>query len=383
MKSTAVKVFLLLLILLLLVGCWDYAEIDRLEFVYGLGVDYEESDFVVVAEMIMAGQGSDEQEFEPVILSTRADSLSSADRAMSNPAGMGVFYPHVQVFLVSEEVARAGVLPAIEHIVRGRDVRSTIPFLVTKDCTVEDVFNSEPPFVNSVGEHLNGLVQIHGIIPVFYPQQLWEFTKDLLAIGISGTAPTVQLVHESGDLVPIVKGTAVFKLDRMVGWLNGEESDILALLKGLPQTGRFVMDTKIGEETYPITYEIAGNAVEMSPEVDGDSVTMKVGLELEFDIAEVGTAEISFHDSSIVSSMEEQLAHTFNRRTRELIGKIQREYNSDILGFGQMIRRQEPNMWRKHSEDWDTHLGRLNVDVEVLSRIVLTGVRPEPLVPRN
>ncbi len=383
MNRSLLKILVILFCSLLLAGCWDYKEIEFIDFVFGFGVDKLEPDFVLVTEMMVPKGTGQEAKYEPTVLSTKGRSLSSATRALMNPAGMEAFYPHAQVFLVSEEVARDGVLPAIESAVRGRDLRTTIPFLVAKDCTVEEIFRSKPPFATSVSEHLASITRLQALFSTFYPQQVWEFTKDMVAIGLSATLPTVQLVGEGVDLVPIVKGTAVFKLDRMVGWLDGEESQIFCLLKGMPQAGRFVMETKINEDMYPITYEFINNATEISPEVDGDRLSVKIGVELEFDVTEIGTAEINFHDTSIVSSMEEQLAHYFNRRIREILGKIQREYNSDILGFGQMVRRKEPDFWRQHSDDWDTHLLQLPVDVEVRTRIVHTGVRAYPIVPRH
>ena len=143
------------------------------------------------------------------------------------------------------------------------------------------------------------------------------------------------------------------------------------------------METKIRGETYPITYEFVNNTAELSPQTEGGDLSMKIGVELEFDVTELGTANFSFHDSSIVASMEEQLAHYFNRRIREFVEKTQKEFGSDILGFGQMVRRQEPEIWRRYSQDWDAHLQELAIDVEVKCRIVLTGVRAYPITPRR
>lgn len=42
----------------------------------------------------------------------------------------------------------------------------------------------------------------------------------------------------------------MFKRDRMVGWLDGQESDILCLLKGLDQRSYYVVDTKVTDHGY-------------------------------------------------------------------------------------------------------------------------------------
>src|SRR5690606_23129050 len=145
------------------------------------------------------------------------------------------FWPHAYVFLMSEQVAREGIVPAMENIVGSRHIRSTVWVFITKDCTAEEVFKSKPPAPNSVSEHLNAIALMQETISGFIPLQVWQLSQAFAAEGIAAILPTVKLVHEQGDLVPIVEGTAVFKGDRMVGWLDGHESDILCLLKGIIQ----------------------------------------------------------------------------------------------------------------------------------------------------
>ncbi len=384
MKGRFVLVLLLSCPLLLLCGCWDYTEVELLDFVLGAGLDQVEPDFVVVTEMIKTSGSAQEAQVERVVLTTHGRSLSSAARALSSPAGRDVFWSHAQVFLVSEEVARGGVLSAIEYVLRSRHMRSTIYMFVTRDCTVEEVFKSTPPFNDTVSEHLGVIVDLHAQVSNFYPLQVWEFAQDLNAEGISGTLPTVQLIHERGEMVPIVKGTAVFKKDKMVGWLDGEESALFSLLKGRFQRNHFVMETRTSQGTYPITYQIMGNKVDIKPNVKGERPRMSIKIGLQLSVVEVGHgAKISFQDEKEVKSIEEQLAHTFNRRTRDLLEKLQLEYNADILGFGQLLRRKEPDIWRRYSENWECVFPLLAVDVEAKCTIAFTGLYSQPIIVRD
>lgn len=384
MMRRLVWAIILICPVLLLCGCWDYTEIEILDFVLGAGLDQVEPDYLVVTEMIKTSGSAQEAQVETVVLTTHGRSLSSAAWALSSPAGRDVFWSHAQVFLVSEEVARGGILSAIEYAVRSPHMRSTVAMFVTRDCTVEEVFKSKPPFNDTVSEHLGVLIDLHAVVSNFYPQQVWEFTSDLTAQGISGTLPTIQLVHEQGEKVPIVKGTAVFKKDRMVGWLDGEESALFSLLKGKSQRDHFVMETRTSEGSFPITYQIMGNKVDIKPVVKGERPRMNIKISLQLSVVEVGHgAKISFQNEQEVKNIEEQIAHTFNRRTKDLIEKLQLEYNSDILGFGQLLRRKEPDIWRRYSEDWDSFFPLLDVEVEVKCTIAFTGLSSQPIIVRD
>jgi len=384
MKGRLACSLFLLVACLVLAGCWDYIEIESLAFVFGLGVDQVEPDFVVVLEMVKTSGGGQQPQVEPKVLATKGQSVSSAGSALSNPAGQRAFWSHAYVFLMSEQVARQGIVPAMEYLARSRHIRSTVWVFITKDCTVEEVFKSRPPVANSVSEHLNAIVLMQQAIAGFIPLQVWQLGHEFAAEGISAVLPTVKLVHESGDLVPIVEGTAVFKGDRMVGWLDGQESDLLCLLKGVAQRAFYVIETKVGEHGYfPITYELVGNQVQMKPVIRGGRAAISLTLTMQFGVEEVGRAPIVFRDEEMVKSVEAQLATAFTRRIREFLGKIQGEYNADILGFGQLLKRKHPQVWRSLREDWDLYYRHLEVELDVQCKVVLTGVSAEPVRVRD
>lgn len=373
----------LILLSLLLTGCWDYTEIELLDFVFGIGIDQVDPDFVVITEMINVsglGQGS---QFDPVVLSTKDRSLSSAGRALLNPSGMVVSWPHAHVFIVSEEVARQGILPALEYSLRSSHMRSTIWVFVAKDCTAEEIFKSKPPFASSVSEHLDSIIRQQALLTSFFPQQIWQFASNITASGISATLPAVELVHVAGELAPVVQGTAVFKRDQMVGWLDKDESQLFALLQGVAERGDFVMDNRVKEGVFPITYEILANQLEIKPVVEGDRASVNIDLELHLNVVELGLAPVNFQDQEVVASLEEQISHAINRRIRDFFRMLHGELNADILGFGRLFRRREPDVWRQHGENWDSYLRDLQVNVEVRCKIVLTGLTSQPSVLRD
>ncbi|HKM42817.1 MAG TPA: Ger(x)C family spore germination protein [Limnochordia bacterium] len=375
------KLMLVMTLALSLAGCWDYTEIELLDFVLGGGVDATRPDVIVVTEMARSTGTGQEAAFEPVVLTTQAANLSGAIRAMLSPSGMEVFWPHAQVFLVSEEVARQGMLAVLGYIVRTPEMRSTMYMFVTQDCTVEEVLKSKPPLLDAVSQHLISLVRLSNMISTYIPTQIWQFTGDLATQGMAATLPTVRLVNEAGDLVPVVEGTAVFKRDEMIGWLDGEETQILSLLRGLKQQGYFVMDTRVEEMIHPVTYQFRGNQVEMKPVVDGERVSMKIRLTLQLGLVELGDTTITLEDS-LIRSMEEQLSHTFARRIQDFFSEVQKEHNADVLGFGRMLMQKHPDMWRSRSENWDAVFPNLPIETEVKCRITFTGLRRDSLIVR-
>lgn len=374
---------LLFILVLGLTGCWDYTEVEQINFAVGTGIDETDGEPHLIAEIIKTKGVGQTTEFKPVVLSTQMRSLSSATRVLSTPAGMTLMWPHAFIFLVSEEVAKKGITSAIENVARGRDLRSTVYLLVVKDATTEEVFKSKPPFSDTVSQHIASIVRNHANHPLFFPEEMWKFQKNLMKRGISGALPTVQLVEEGGEKVPIVRGTAIFKEGKMVGWIDGDESQIFCILKGLPLRGRFVMETDVDGERHRLTYEVINNRVEIKPQIEGEQLAMSIKLTMQLNIDEIDDASINFEDDQIVKAIEEQVNRAFERRMRELLSKLNQEINSDALGLGLLLKQTEPKFWRTVEGSWDEYLANLDVSVTADTKIILSGVMVKSMTLRH
>ncbi len=165
--SKNIRPVFIILICLLLSGCWDHLELETLDFVLGLGVDAVEPDFDIITELVKVKGGAQETEFEPVVLTTKGRTFFTSGRSLTKPAGIRMRWAHAQVFIVSEEAARENMLAAIELIMRDPDVRTSILLMVAKDCTVHEIFTSKPPITDFVSDHLRNLVELRDRIPFF------------------------------------------------------------------------------------------------------------------------------------------------------------------------------------------------------------------------
>ena len=71
----------------------------------------------------------------------------------------------------------------------------------------------------------------------------------------------------------------------------------------------------------------------------------------------------------IKKALENQVEHDM----KLLLRKIQR-YRSDIIGFGSLLERKQPQMWRKVGKQWDMYFSAAEVSVSVEINIDNTGL---------
>ena len=57
------------------------------------------------------------------------------------------------------------------------------------------------------------------------------------------------------------------------------------------------------------------------------------------------------------------------KEIQELITHVQKDYNSDIFGFGNLLKRKNNKVWKKVEDDWDnvfpTIITETNVNVYI------------------
>ncbi|NLJ81351.1 MAG: Ger(x)C family spore germination protein [Firmicutes bacterium] len=369
-------------LLLLLTGCWDYRELEFIDFVLGIGIDQVEPDFKLVAEVIKV-EGVQETEFAPEVLTTGGRTFLSSARSLEKEAGIRLFWAHAQVLIIGEEVARREVLPAVEFAIRDPEFRTSLLLFVAKECSAEDIFKSKSPIANSISDHLRNVAEFHRRVPTCFIQKLWEFRQTLQMDGISAVLPTIRLLGEGPDQIPVLEGSAAFRQGQMVGFLDGEETRIYSLLKGKTDRGPLVVEWEGDSEKGKITYVIRSNQVRIKAVEQEKRPKISIDVELGVELMELGSLTPDFEDPAVLSELERGIGAEIEGQIKNLITKAQTEFKSDIFGFGLRLKQRIPKIWRLYEEDWEQVFSDLEVDVQVLGRLVATGVLSKPLRMRE
>ncbi len=241
-------VLLLIVSLLLTTGCWDREELEELAYVLAMAIDYlPDEDKIEVTTAIIRplnvpggeqGGGGDVESFR--LITTKGDTLSTALEQQNSFIARRMYFAHNEVVIIGENLARRGIHTVLDRFVRERDLRLSMQFFITSE-DVKDVMRSGakieegmPIFLTRWQERKDG--QIHA--PVV---ELRLFVKNLLSAGIDPVLPRLSIrterpispqeteiaAKDSSDMVvyPKVLGTAVFKGDKLAGFLDNDETN--------------------------------------------------------------------------------------------------------------------------------------------------------------
>lgn len=166
-------------------------------------------------------------------------------------------------------------------------------------------------------------------------------------------------------------GLAVFKGDRLVGWLDERETRGFRWIIGEVK-GALVDVTVPGEPQNKVTLEIARADSVIIPQVKGEQLSFTVRVKTQAAIGQYeGTLALS---PGLFSTLEAACSAVIRKEMEDSLERVQREYRVDIFGFGKELRRCYPNVWRKWEGKWDSQFPLLPIEVVVESKITNSGL---------
>ncbi|MHB9144173.1 MAG: Ger(x)C family spore germination protein [Symbiobacteriia bacterium] len=364
-------------------GCWSRTELKDVQFGLGLGVDRVPdgvqitAQFPIAAKLAGASQQGGRGGGGPGVFVTSAtgSTLGDAEHRLTAILPGRPDWSNLQIIVVSEEFARQGIASLVDFIHRPQPIREIAGVLVTRG-NASDVVRAanplEPLPTMGIRQSLRAMLQ-------------QSMTTDNTLIGVAGLMgepgvdPTLPSIDVSPEGTPRLGPLAVFKGDRLVGWLNEDETLGLAAVRGK------------SPHLFVILPSEEGGAPAVDVEVQSHESRVTIRMEdgqPSVDIDVRGQAQL-WENNGLRNVMDPSVRHNLeqlaaDRLRDEIEAAVQRskESRADIFGFGRELYRNMPAEWRQRQKDWDEELARLDVTVNVQVTMVEGGVITEPLVPK-
>jgi spore germination protein KC len=165
----------------------------------------------------------------------------------------------------------------------------------------------------------------------------------------------------------LIEGLGVFRDDKLVGWLNKEETTGYLLIAQKITKGKTAIPVKVGEKV--ITYFVGISKSKIEPMVTGDKLSFRVTIKTQGEVAESNGIELSSED---IEKVEKSAGETIRGLAEKTIEKA-KEYKSDFLGFTEKLHRSNLEEYQKLGAHWREAFSEADVEVVVDAKIIRTG----------
>jgi len=368
-KMKIKNIFLILLLvscIFLLVGCWNYSEIEEKSIVAGLGIDKnkENGNFVLTVEIVNLAGKDGESTLASEIFSIEGKSVFDAVRNLITRTGRKPYWSHAKVLIIGEDIAKEGIVPILDWINRDAEVRSDIWIVASKEKTAREIFDTDPELSEIISFEIDDILKSRDVVTKFSHEEVWQFIDDVSSEGLSSMIPTIMKVEEFGKNTFRVYGTNVFKEDKSIGWLDGIETRDVLWIRNELNGGLYVISDKISTLADTVTLEILASKTKVEPVYFGEDLTIRISVETDVVIAEIdGTT--NYMDDKGRAILKRVVERKIKEELASIISKVQQEYKTDIFGFGNLIERKKPKLWKEIKENWEEIFVKIDTEINV------------------
>lgn len=385
-RRTIALALALLLPLLPLAGCWSRVEVNDLAIVSMMAVDQtEEGEIQLWLEVVIparvgwaAGQdgGGGGAQSPFIALTARGRTVLEASRRIQLELPRRIFWAHMRIILIGERLARAGIRQVMDFLTRHRELRLTNYILVVRG-SVPELLGAMADLEQVPAESIREIQ--HSRIGTAV--MLGEVTRQLVARGADPVMGTITLrpppAAASRDQHPgrLLTGTALFRDDRLIGFLDERLSRGLLWLQGEVQQGVVSVPVK-GSQGF-VSLEWIHSRVVRTARLERGRVVIYIRARTEGDVSEA-SAPLDLADPGTLAQISAGMSREIQDRMEAALQQL-RELNVDAAGFGELIHRQLPGVWKRMEKDWKRDGFRnTKVVIQVDARVRRTGFSGQP-----
>ncbi|MFA5657742.1 MAG: Ger(x)C family spore germination protein [Oscillospiraceae bacterium] len=351
-----------------LCGCWNYRGLNQMAIVSGIAIDKTDDGRYHLSMEVVDASAAKESATKAMLIECEGDTILSAIRDAKRRSMNKLYISHAQVIIVSHQIAEEeGILSIIDLFLRDSEIRETCHMVISQELTAKMLFSAYGMHNSLAAFEISEIIDEDSSVAASTTYvQMYEIFQKIKSGGEDLALTACHITKNDEIKVIEVAGTAVFKGDKLIGYLDTQESK--CLLFAVDEIEGGVLTLKY--EDVNVTLEIKKSKTSVSfSETDGN-LKFSIAIKTRVFIAEYDGMLDSL-DESVTNGIKAAAEEKLKTEMETLVLKVQNEYKSDIFGFGNKIYKRNLKLWKEISESWyDIFSG---VEVEILPEIEIVS----------
>lgn len=356
------RIKFLILLLPLLSGCYNYRELNELGITTAVSIDYKDNNFYVIAEVInpIKQQDASSSNNSPFVnYNSSSSSLQDAFRKVVLESPRQLYAAQLEIIVLSEEVVNNHLEEVLEYFARDPESRTEIKIIVaktedsTKAITLQTLLTSL-----SSSNIINSLDLQSKVLGMAYPVTLNELLNMYIDPYLEVVLPSMTLYgnYEIGDekenittsspkAIVKIDGSTITKDNKILGYLDLEESKILNLINGK------LKETIIKMNYYDGYIIFEPNRIKVSRELDIKNNIIKINISGYSKTKEI-QSNINVKDPKEVEKLNKALNMELEKKITDTFNSIREKYGTDVFGFQELYYRTNYKYFKENCTNW-------------------------------
>lgn len=382
---------ILILIVLLLTGCWDRQEVNDLALVIATGIDKKSDDTIELSVQVYIPKASGSQKSmeggsgggneQTLVRSAEGITIADAMSKLQEKLPRLIFWGHNEVLIFEDELAKDGITSHIDFILRHPQLRQRSQLFVSKQ-KAKEILSLSPPLERDSSEVLREL----GNLKIGMEVTTKEVSQMLISESGDCALPLIKILppeagKDNKETIAYITGTALFKHDKMVGQIDDSVTRGLLWLRNEVRLAIITVQPEKAEGYVSMNLLLANS--KLIPKIEDGKWKIILKTESDVDIIQ-NTTHLDMSKPEVVEMLEKQLDKETKNKVRLALAQVQKDMKTDIIGFADSFHRAYPDVWEHEKHRWDEIFPNVEVTIETKSKIhtqgmnsVLSSILPE------
>ncbi len=364
------KKLILIILLLSLTGCWNYSELNNLAITTGIAIDINENEFEVTILISNSQKQTKASQIaaSSAVYSGKGRTIFEAIKDTSMAISKQIYLSHIEVLVLSSEVAKTRTQDVIDFFFRYPQTRNEFYVVIADNCAAKEIFEVTTPLETFPSQNISKNLEITDKLQGYtYTVTLNEFVKDIMDKGKNPLLPTISIIgdKEKGNADKNIernKPEAYLKLG-MMAIFNG--FSYVKTMDKDESAGINIINNRIETSLLKIPYKNGFVVIELN----GCNTKIKFKNKFEIKVKAVGSIEeingnINIDKEKEIEVIRELGKNEIKRLITSVLTLSQKE-KIDILGLENIIYRNNYKYWDTIKNNFDEQLGNFAFDIDI------------------
>lgn len=385
------KVVSLVLICILLSGCWDKIEIDKKSLISIMGIDVGEQvgkekelktlkpdepyTAMDVKKIHVTFGAPDISKLGPDKGATGEDMYITADGYSMQDAisksslqtSRDIKFSHTKLLVLSKDLMNYPDIAkeVIDYLQREPSLNRMM-YVVLAEGEAEKYLKYKPGIEKNIEGFITGLIENSDRNDTIFPITLNEF---LMLLSQNGNAmlPVMTIEKDKNQLK--ISGVGIIKDYKIKGNLTPVETSNLVMLRGKLKGGRRVTYLN----GHPVDISIDGVSRKVTVDNSGEKLKFNIDLRIE------GQANNYYVGSGIFSTdtltyLQDNFNKSIKKECEQVVRITQQEFEVDPIGLREYLEKFHPSIWKQNKDNWGENYKNAVINVNVNTYIRRIGV---------
>lgn len=380
------KNIILISILFLLSGCYNYRDLNKLAITSAIGISKENDTYSVTIQVINTQKNGSESSASGdkpkfTIYEKQGKTIDEALQMIILESPRDIYLNHLSLLVIDDKVAKEGLENIIDLFARDTNFRKQFLVLISKQNSAKEILsvltNLESHNAKNIRDSiLTDKDYLGATSYVTFEDILINLLNDkteviIPSIIVEGNIKEGNKNDNTETSIPnariILDETAIFKNDKLIGYISNTDSIYLSMIKNEIKTSYYNyncnQDKYTGIEIVNLKSKINTN--------NSPNINIEINIEGYINSS---NCDYDLNNYKEIERLEKDIGNDISTNIKKMITNIINTYNSDIFDFKDIIYKNNPKIYKYLKEKYaDEILKNLTFDINTNLKLITKG----------